>query len=167
MLPHVEFYKDKLNMWQESSKSGNNPFQKNEYCENHTLKIVAVRLRKISDAEIAFAPNEAHKNQRKLVASRVERRDPALRNLVDGLEKNGMQYIVDGCALYWLQIDDQNSLEYYQRMNEVECVFSCEWFDQFKKNIRYFQGMQYVDECMRLANQFYVKNQLRKIDYIR
>lgn len=129
------------------------------------LKIIAVRLKRFGDAEIAFSANENHIHKRSLIASRIERRDPALRNLAEGMEKFGLQIRVDGCNLYWLLIEDENTLDYYQRKNEVECVFSYTWFEEFKKSIRYFQGMQYVDKCEQLAKEFEIKDQSRKITY--
>ncbi len=153
-------------MYQDSSKIYADSHQPDETEKNDSLKYIAVRLHRISDADVAFSVKKSHKHKRKLVATRVEKRDPALRNFAEGLEKKGLQAIVDGCALYWLQIEDENSLEYYQNMNEVECVFSSEWFNNFKKGIRYFQGAQYVSECEKLAARFELKDQNRKINYV-
>jgi len=130
------------------------------------LKKIAVRLKRYSDSEEAFRPNDKHAHARRLIDSNIEKRDPALRNLTDGLFERGLAPIVDGCRLYWFLVDDDNSIEYYLGKNEVECVFDAQWFEQQKKRIRYYQGIRYVDECAKLADQFLIKPQDRKIDYV-
>jgi len=130
------------------------------------LKHIAVRLKRFSDSEVAFRYHESHEHKRHLVDANIEKRDPALRNFTEGLLENGLSHIVDGCRMYWFQIKDANPLEYYQQMNEVECVFDSDWFEEQKKRIRYYQGAQYVDQCIQLAKQFTIKNQERKIDYV-
>lgn len=159
--------KDTKNMWQDTSRLFLNTVENRPSGETETArsKYIAVRLKRFSDAEKAFGQSDKWRHPRQLLASRVDKRDPALRNFTEGLEKRGLQFIVDGCALYWLQISDQNSLEYYMERNEVECVFFCDWFDEFKRTIRYYQGKQYVDECIALGEGFTVKDQNRKIDY--
>ena len=129
------------------------------------LKHIAVRLKKFSDGEAAFSYKETHTHKRQLVESRLEARDPALRNITEALFERGLKYSVDGCSLYWFQVDDDNTVEYYQECNEVECVFSSDWFEEEKKKIRYYQGIKYVDECYGLAEQFTLKCQERPIDY--
>lgn len=129
------------------------------------MKHIAVRLKRFDDSTIAFGYNKNHKNKRQLIDANIEKRDPALRNLVDGLLDRGMEFLVDGCRLFWLQIDDDNSLEYYQSLNEVECVFYSDWFEEKKKSIRYRHGASYVQGCLDLADHFEIKDQSRKIDY--
>lgn len=133
--------------------------------QDQNSKYIAVRLRRFADAEIAFSASDQYIQPRKLLASRVDRRDPALRNFSEGLEKCGLQFKVDDCPLYWLLIEDQNSCAYYAAMNEVECVFSAAEFEEFKKSIRYLQGMQYVDKCIERAQHFPIKDQARTIQY--
>lgn len=152
-------------MWQDTSRSISNGVVTDHANEQPQAKYIAVRLTRMSDAEKAFGDYGKWKNKRQLLTSRVDRRDPALRNLTEGLHKRGLQYIVDGCDLYWLQILDKNSLGYYLEKNEVECVFYCDWFDEFKRSIRYFQGKQYVDQCIALGEKFVLKDQHRKITY--
>ena len=36
----------------------------------------------------------------------------------------GLEYQIDGCNLYWFQIDDEHSVDFYQRFREIELVFS-------------------------------------------
>ncbi|WP_086931927.1 hypothetical protein [Agarilytica rhodophyticola] len=130
------------------------------------MKHIAVRLKRFVDSEIAFGYKETHKYKRRLVNSNIDQRDPALRNLTEGLYQKGLSYVVDDCQLYWFQIEDGNSLEYYQGKNEVECVFYSDWFEEQKTKIRYYQGIRYVDECIALADHFDIKDQDRKVDYV-
>ena len=129
------------------------------------LKHIAVRLRRSGDADIAFKPRASHENQRNLVESRLEVRDLALKNFAEALHSRGLDYFVDDCKLSWYQVDDENTVAYYQAFNEVECAFESDWWEHEKNRIRYYQGMRYVDECRKLAGSFEVKNQSRAIDY--
>lgn len=124
------------------------------------LKHIAVRLRRSSDAQIAFEIRNSN-----IVNAALEKRDPALRNLTEGLYNNGVQSEVDGCKLFWFQILDDNSPDFYQYFDEVECVFSSAWFDEEKSRIRHFAGVKYYDASSELAKQFELKDQNRKIDY--
>lgn len=129
------------------------------------MKHIAVRLKNISDSKIAFGYKETHQHKRELIDSNIEKRDPALKNLVNELFERGLAYTVDDCSLYWLQINDDNSLEYYRGKNEVEIVFDSRWFEQHKARIRNYNGIQYVDACGALADQFSIKDQQREINY--
>ena len=129
------------------------------------LKHIAVRLKRSSDAEIAFKPNEKHSHKRQLVGAKLEVRDPAVKNYAEALYERGLDYFVDDCKLFWFQIDDANPVDYYTDFNEVECVFDSVWFEEEKNRIRYLQGTKYVDECHKLAERVRIKDQNRKIDY--
>lgn len=129
------------------------------------MKHIAVRLKNIRDIKIAFGYKESHEHKRELIDSNIEKRDPALKNLVNELFDRGLAYTVDNCSLFWLQIKDENTLEYYLGKNEVEVVFDSQWFDEQKARIRNFNGINYVEACGALADQFTIKNQEREIDY--
>ncbi len=129
------------------------------------MKYIAVRLKNIRDSKVAFGYKESHQHKRELIDSNIEKRDPALKNLVNELFDRGLAYTVDNCSLYWLQIKDENSLEYYLGKNEVEVVFESQWFEEQKARIRNFNGINYVEACGALADQFTLKNQEREIDY--
>lgn len=130
------------------------------------MKHIAVRLKRYQDSEKAFCYKEKHEHKRQLVDSNIEKRDPALRNLIEGLCDKGLQQEVDGCSLFWFSVNDLNSVDYYKEKNEVEFVFESAWFDEQKQRIRCHRGMSYVNECIKLADQFDIKNQDRKIDYV-
>lgn len=124
------------------------------------LKHVAVRLRKFHHGQLAFELNNAT-----VINANIEKRDPALKNLIEGLIDKGMEYTVDGCNLFWFQIDDNHPLEHYEPMNEVEVVFDSEWFENKKESFRHMSGMRYFDASAGLAEQFDLKDQHRKIAY--
>lgn len=124
------------------------------------LKHVAVRLKLSSDGEKAFAIQKSD-----IVNSVLEKRDPALRNIIEALQDRGLAYSVDGCDLYWFQVDDERTPCYYQKMNEVEVVFSSEWFEKEKEKIRHYGGIKYYDACSNLVQEYEIKNQQRKIQY--
>ncbi|BFM06437.1 hypothetical protein [Halioxenophilus aromaticivorans] len=124
------------------------------------LKHIAVRLRKFHHGQLAFNINEST-----VVNANIEKRDPALKNLLEGFLNNGLEYTVDGCDLYWFQIDDEHPLSFYEPLNEVEVVFESEWFENKKDSFRHMAGMKYFDASAGLANQFTIKDQQRKIAY--
>ena len=124
------------------------------------LKHIAVRLQKAHHGEIGFSLKNAT-----IVNASLEKRDPALKNLVEGLNRKGLQYTVDGCDLYWFQIDDQRPLSFYAALNEVECVFESDWFEAEKEKIRHMSGIRYFDASAGLADHFVIKDQQRAIDY--
>lgn len=124
------------------------------------LKHVAVRLRLSSDGEKAFKIQKSS-----VVNSVLEKRDPALRNIIEALIHKGLAYTVDGCDLFWFQVEDQRTPEYYEQMNEVEVVFSSEWFEKEKEKIRHYGGAKYYDACSDLVKGYMIKNQERKIRY--
>jgi len=124
------------------------------------LKHIAVRLRKFHHGQLAFEMNNST-----VINANIEKRDPALKNLIEGLINHGMDYTVDGCDLYWFQIDDEFPVSHYQPMNEVEVVFESEWFEQKKESFRHMSGMKYFDASAGLAADFALKDQNRKIAY--
>lgn len=124
------------------------------------LKHIAVRLQKPQHADIGFKI----KNSTVINAS-LEKRDPALKNLTEGLHNKGLEFVVDGCALYWFQIEDQRPISFYAALNEVECVFESAWFEAEKEKIRHMSGIKYYDTSAGLADIFEIKDQARRIDY--
>lgn len=124
------------------------------------LKHIAVRLRKFHHGQVGFELNNST-----VVNANIEKRDPALRNLIEGLISRGLAYTVDDCDVYWFQIDDEHPLSHYQPLNEVEVVFESEWFEREKESFRHMSGMKYFDASAGLADQFELKDQKRKIAY--
>lgn len=127
------------------------------------LKYIAVRLKRFSDGNFAFRTTK--KFERKIVDSNIGQRDLAIKNISDGLHERGLEYFVDGCKLYWFAIDDDNTLEFYEKLNEVECVLDAEWFEAEKKRIRSYRGSQYVEACFSLVKDVVIKDQTRPINY--
>ncbi len=124
------------------------------------LKHIAVRLKKAHHADIGFSLKSAQ-----IINASLEKRDPALKNLTEGLHTRGLEFVVDGCLLYWFQIEDERPLSFYFALNEVECVFESAWFESQKDKIRHMSGIKYYDASAGLAEQFQIKDQLRRIDY--
>ena len=124
------------------------------------LKHIAVRLQKLHHAEIGFSAKQA-----KIINASLEKRDPALKNLIEGLHNKGLEYTVDGCGLYWFQIEDSRSLNFYAVLNEVEYIFESNWLEAEKDKIRHMSGIRYYDACIDLASQFVTKDQTRLINY--
>ena len=125
-------------------------------------KIVAIRLRRREDGQIAFKDNQ----KADVLFSAFEKRDNAIKNLQEELcSRRGMQYDVDGCGIYWFVIDDQRSIDYYLEFNEVECVLDGDWLDEAKAKISGYSGFRYYDACAAWADDIVLKDQNRKIDY--
>lgn len=124
------------------------------------LKHIAVRLRRFHHGQMAFDINNS-----KVINANIDKRDPALKNILEGLISRGLEYAVDGCDLYWFQIDDEHPISHYQPMNEVEVVFESEWFESKKDSFRHMSGMRYFDASAGLADEFEIKDQSRKIVY--
>ena len=124
------------------------------------LKHIAIRLKKAHHAGIAFSIKKAS-----VINSALEKRDPALKNLTEALHSKGMEFTVDGCMLYWYQIEDSRPLSFYAALNEVECVFDSAWFESEKEKIRHLSGVRYYDASAGLAEGFDIKDQNRQIDY--
>lgn len=127
------------------------------------LKYIAVRLKRFSDGNIAFRSTE--KFDRTIINSNIEKRDLALKNITDALHERGLEYLVDGCQLYWFLIDDPNTVDFYENLNEVECILEAEQFEIEKKRIRSCRGSQYVEACYALATNVTIKDQTRSIGY--
>ena len=95
----------------------------------------------------------------------MERRDPALRNFIEGFQQRGLEMEVDGCPLHVFLIKDTRDTDYYQPFNEVEACFDADWFEQEKAKIRFLKGMAYHDATTGWAGQFELKDQRRPINY--
>lgn len=100
-----------------------------------------------------------------VVNSSMERRDPALRNLIEGMQQRGLQHEVDGCPLHVFLIEDERDTDYYDQFNEVEACFDADWFDREKAKVRFMKGAAYHDVTSGWSSQFALKNQKRSIDY--
>ncbi len=125
-----------------------------------TKKILAVRLKRISDAKSGFE----HKGS-VLLNSGLERRDPALKNLFEALFDRGLSYDVHGCGVYWVLVEDEHSIQHYLNINEVELGFDADWFEQEKAKIRGLSGVGYFNACAAMAKEFSIKDQGRTINY--
>ncbi len=123
-------------------------------------KHVAVRLKSYYHGEAGFQYNGAT-----VVNSALEKRDPALKNITEELHNLGLAFEVDGCSLFWFQIEDDHSVEFYLTFNEVEIAFESDWFEEQKSRIRSKAGNQYYDACAEIARDFAFKDQSRSIQY--
>lgn len=124
------------------------------------IKHIAVRLKSPHHGHTGFSVQKST-----VLNSGLDKRDPALRNLTEALYARGLAYAVDGCSLYWFQVEDNRSLEHYRHLNEVEVAFESAWFDAHKARIRGFSGNRYYDACADLAKDMNFRDQQRLINY--
>lgn len=125
------------------------------------LKHVAVRLKRQYDGKVGFELQNAT-----VLNSNLESRDPALRNIIESLHRLGMSYYIDGCRVFWFQIDDDREPEWYEELQEVECAFITTWFEEEKKKINHLSGADYFAACDRLAESLTLKDQERDLTYV-
>lgn len=123
-------------------------------------KHIAVRLKSYYHGETGFQYNGAT-----VVNSALEKRDPALKNITEELHNQGLAFDIDGCSLYWFQIEDDKTCDFYNHFNEVEVVFESDWFDSQKARIRGMAGKMYYDACAEIARNVTLKDQSRPISY--
>lgn len=124
------------------------------------IKHIAVRLKSPHHGYAGFTVQKST-----VLNSGLDKRDPALKNITEALYDNALEYRVDGCSLFWFQVDDEHSLDYYLNMNEVEIAFDSAWYEKEKARIRGFSGHRYYDACAELAKQWTLKAQDREINY--
>lgn len=123
-------------------------------------KHVAVRLKSYYHGDKGFQYNGAT-----VVNAALEKRDPALRNITEELHNLGLAFQLDGCSLFWFQIDDDQSVDFYSKFNEVELAFESDWFDAQKSRIRSMGGKLYYNACADIAKSFCLKDQTRTVQY--
>ncbi len=123
-------------------------------------KYIALRIRNISDAKAAFRRHSAI-----VIDSSVDKKDPALKNLAEGLHERGLAYGIGGCRVIWLVIDDARDVKFYQQFNEVEIAFSHEWLEERKSKVRYLSGLDYCEAANSWADELVIKPQDRLVEY--
>ncbi len=121
-------------------------------------KYIAVRLKSIHHGEDRFSASDC-----KIINSRMEKREPALKNITDALYDLGLDYEIDNHALFWFLIDDDQSVDNHRCYGDVEIAFEARWYDAEKARIRGYTGIHYYDACVELAKAFAVKDQTRLI----
>lgn len=114
----------------------------------------------MSDAKAAFRHQRAI-----IVDSSVEKKDPALKNLAEGLHDRGLAYGIDGCRIIWLVVEDNHEVNFYRQFNEVEIVFTQAWLEQRKALVRHLSGVDYCGTTIRWAEEFQLKPQDRALVY--
>lgn len=122
-------------------------------------KYLAVRFKREGDALWGLRNTS-------IVASKVESRDPFIKNIADTLHGKGLEFYVDDCRVLWFLVEDDFSVEHYQRFNEVEFVLDTAWVEAEKSKIRGLIGMRYVDACAALVADYTPKSQSRSIKYV-
>jgi len=120
---------------------------------------IAVRAQKLSDAKNALAAANVT-----VLNSLVDRIEPAIRNMAEGLHRLGVVYDIAGCGLYWLLIEGGDDLGHFYGFSAVECAFSAEWYQQQAAKVRYLKGIAYCDATEEWAGLFSLADQARKID---
>ncbi len=121
-------------------------------------KYIAVRLKSIHHGEERFSTAGCT-----IVNSRMEKREPALKNITDALYDLGVDYEIDNHALFWFLIDDEQPVEEHLCYADIELVFEASWYDAEKARIRGYTGIHYYDACVELAKAFALKDQTRLI----
>ncbi|GEM_PF-957243 len=120
---------------------------------------IAVRAQKLSDAKNALAAANIT-----VLNSLVDRIEPAIRNMAEGLHRLGVVYDMAGCGVYWLLIEAGDDLEHFYGFSAVECVFSATWYQQQAAKVRYLKGIAYCDATEEWAGLFSLADQKRNID---
>ncbi|WP_390590369.1 hypothetical protein [Simiduia litorea] len=102
--------------------------------------VVAIRASNPSQARQLLADQacEIHK-------SRFESQEPALRNLIDGLYRRGLDVELKGASLAWFLIEGALSPTQWLERSAVAICFSFDWFQQQAAQIRYLKGIAYCD----------------------
>ncbi len=123
-----------------------------------TEKYIAVRLKSIHHGEDRFSAEACS-----IVNSRMEKREPALKNITDALYDLGIEYEIDSHALFWFLIDDDQAVDEHLCYADIELAFEASWYDAEKARIRGYTGIHYYDACVELAKAFTLKDQTRLI----
>ncbi|TQV78073.1 hypothetical protein FKG94_13410 [Exilibacterium tricleocarpae] len=122
-------------------------------------KFLAVRARTLFAAKSALISQGIE-----VVKANVERSEPALRNLVEGLHQRGLTYDIDGLGVFWLLVDSPHEPDYFTGFSAVECAFSELWLQQAAQKVRYLKGIAYCDATSAWADEFVIKDQSRSIE---
>jgi len=120
---------------------------------------IAVRAQKLSDAKNALAAANIT-----VLNSLVDRIEPAIRNMAEGLHRLGVVYDIAGCGVYWLLVEGGDDLERFYRFSAVECAFSAAWYQQQAAKVRYLKGIAYCDATEQWAGLFSLADQKRNIE---
>jgi len=120
---------------------------------------IAVRAQKLSAAKNALAAANVT-----VLNSLVDRIEPAIRNMAEGLHRLGVVYDIAGCGVFWLLIEGGEDLERFYGFSAVECAFSAAWYQQQAAKVRYLKGIAYCDATAEWAGQFSLADQARSID---
>ena len=98
-----------------------------------------------------------------VIDSNQESKDPAFRNLLQGLE---IPETTNGTSVFWYLIEDgKHSIEELYAYNETEAIFTQEWLEEEKDKVRYFRGIDYCDATEALAKKVTLKDPHREIEY--
>jgi hypothetical protein len=98
--------------------------------------------------------------------SGLEKHDHTMRNIVEAIQDKGLACDVDGCGLFWFLIKDNNDVDHYLILNEVEAAFETEWFESEQSRTRGYVGAKYYDDaCDEIAASLARKDQTRTIQY--
>jgi len=121
---------------------------------------IAVRLQRSADARYGLS-----RHNTELLDSNIEKRNAALKNMISFWIDHGVEYQVDGCSLFWLEVEGPHSAEYFLHHNEVEFAFSAQWYKEQESGIRGRAGVAYYDACASIASAIPLKTQDRSINY--
>ncbi len=137
--------------------------------------IVALRLAKEGQAQAVIeSPTASGTPCGRLINWNIERRLPALRNIIEFFRATGSlpayrtldanqsagnrvaEAKLPDCRLYWCEIESELAPEQWASAAEVELVLVKERFDAFLQSIRSRAGSAYIDACEAFARQLTV-----------
>ena len=127
--------------------------------DTHTL-FIAVRLQRGADARYGLS-----RHNTELLDSNIDKRNAALKNMITFWVDHGVEYKIDGCSLFWLEVAGPHDAEYFLHHNEVEFAFSESWYKEQEASIRGRAGLAYYDACADIARAIPLKKQTRQIAY--
>ena len=122
-------------------------------------KYLALRAQKLVDLKNALKAIDCD-----ILNTQVERIEPALRNMAEGLHRRGMVYDIAGHGVFWVRVNDERSVESYSEYSAVECAFSVDWFKMQAQKVRYLRGIAYCDATEAWGDDFPLADQTRSID---
>lgn len=125
-----------------------------------TKKYLALRVRDYNKLA-AFLREQGVK----IIHSRLETRDQALRNVTEGLFDLGVERVIDQHELRWMLVEGELDDETINSWSLCDLAMDVDWFDQYKQKIRHCGGVAYWDATYGLAKELSVKPQDRTLSY--
>ena len=123
-------------------------------------KYLALRVRQYNDI-VTFLQQQGVE----ILHSRLETRDQALRNFTEGLFDSGMERVIDRHELRWMLVQGELDEQVVNSWSLCELCLDEQWFENYKNNIRHYNGVAYWDATYGLAQELSLKPQDRQLEY--